>query len=429
MRAFPLPALLGAALLLAASAPLGALAAEACLDTPLAADEAAAVEESLDDGEGETADAVLEGPLAAEPLEGEGDTVEELLPPPLAGPAPFFDPLAPYTTGELARRARELEHTPAVQKHLAALLARGNLSWMGRSLELSTRYLPTILPVLDRYGLPPELAYLCVIESGFKHSVRSRARAVGIWQFIRGTSRLYGMRSDSWVDERYDFLRSTEAAARYLSALHGLFGDWELALAAYNCGEGRVQRALRDARKKGVRPVFENLKLPRETRHYVPYFYAGLLLSLEPARFGLAPAYEPPLAYDLAKVPGGVAVAQVAAVLGVVPQELRDLNPHLVKGRIPYAEGGYEVRIPTGLAEEKVSALETTLKEVRCLEHTVRRGDTLWGIARRYGVEMRIIQTVSGKKPRVLHPGDLLLIPLGEDLARGVASGGDKKSA
>jgi soluble lytic murein transglycosylase-like protein/LysM repeat protein len=403
--------------------PAAAPALDGGLAFPAPPDEAGSVEDTGDPGEAQadsldeavagapagSSDAALADSLSGLAYEAAADPIDALTVDP-------FLILPPETTvafdGPLARRAVELAGTPVLQKHMTALLMRGNREWIMRALELSTRYLPGILPILRRYGLPSELSYLCVIESGFSYRTRSRARAVGLWQFIRGTSRLYGMRSDNWVEERYDFERSTGAAARYLRRLYDLLGDWDLALAAYNCGEGKVQRAMREAVKRGREPVFANLRLPRETRHYVPYFYAGLLISMDPARYGLYPRYEKPLEYINARVPGGVTIGQVAEVLSVPVADLAALNPSLLKGRVPHADGGYEVKIPPATLEDKVAALATSLSEVRVLEYTVKKGDNLWTIARRLGVEMNSIVSADGTRPRVIHPGEMLFIPL-----------------
>jgi hypothetical protein len=179
--------------------------------------------------------------------------------------------------GPLVKRALALAENPKVRVQLEHLLTDKREDMLD-ALSLSTRYIQHVVPILEKYDLPPELVYLCIIESGYRQSARSHAGAVGMWQMIRSTSSRFDLRTNTWVDERLDFLRSTEGAASFIQYLLKRFDNWDHVLAAYNAGEGRVARAARKAVRKGLDPEMANLSLPRETRIYVPAFYAALLI-------------------------------------------------------------------------------------------------------------------------------------------------------
>ncbi|NOY86514.1 MAG: transglycosylase SLT domain-containing protein [Deltaproteobacteria bacterium] len=321
------------------------------------------------------------------------------------GPGAFAD-------GPLARRAIERAYTKEVRVQLNHLLTVKRED-IRRSISLSSRYVKHMEPVLKQNGLPAELAYLCIIESGYRSFARSHAGATGMWQMIRATSRRFGLRTDAWEDQRLDFVMSTEGAARYFKYLKKRFHDWDLVLAAYNAGEGRVQAAINRARRMGLKGDFEDLQLPRETRIYVPAFYASLLVVMEPERYGIFPDYQPPIDFQEVNVPGGVKLASLEAEFGTPGGVLKALNPSLIKGRVPPNKAGYSLRVPcsldTGLALKVVRSLE----EVRWITYRVRKGDTLWDISKRYGVSAhRIDRTRKMRRPSVIFPGEILMIPV-----------------
>ncbi len=222
-----------------------------------------------------------------------------------------------------------------------------------RSLENALRraklYEPYIIPVLERYGLPKELALLPVIESSFNPFAVSHAGAAGIWQFMPATARKYGLRVNSLVDERFDVQKSTEAAARYLRDLYSMFGNWELALAAYNCGEGCVQR-----RTGGKSFWINQAKLPRETRNYVPSFFAVLLLARDPAKYGLR--INPwDMEVKRVLVKRDTSVIEFVNEVGITESSFRDSNLHIKGNKIP---SGTYVYIQRGFREAKRVELE-----------------------------------------------------------------------
>jgi len=317
-----------------------------------------------------------------------------------------------FVNGPLVEKALEKAYTEQVRVQLEHFLTdkRDEIS---RSISLSTRYLNHLVPILERNGLPGELIYLCVIESGYRQQARSHAGAVGMWQMIRATSSRFGLKTNSWEDQRLDFIRSTEGAARFLKYLHAKFGDWDLVLAAYNAGEGRVRSAMKKARRMGLKPEFKNLRLPRETRIYVPAFYAALLIALEPERYGMFPDYQPPMDYYEVKLPGGVEVRTLAEELGISEEEIGILNPSLLKGRVPPNKGGYTMRIPCSLDLAQAQSVADNMNEVNWITYKVRRGDTLWDISRRFGVSTgKINRGGSSRKSSLIFPGELLLIPV-----------------
>ncbi len=280
--------------------------------------------------------------------------------------------------------------------------------WLNRR----SRYQPIIDDALARHGLPPELIYHAMIESGFSNSAYSWAHAVGLWQFIRGTGRKYGLRCDWWVDERRDPVKSTEAAALYLKALYREFHDWELALAAYNVGEAVVRRQIR---RQNTRD-FWKLKLPRETRNHVPKFHAAMTLGQDPEKYGFTLEPDPQLDTEMVRVSFTVDFEVLGELCGVSVETLAELNPALLRRCTPPDEEGYPVVIPAGTGEHALAELARLPEEkrVRWAHHRVRRGETVSHLAQRYRTTVRAIAEANGlRSAHRLSIGQDLLIPQG----------------
>jgi len=285
-------------------------------------------------------------------------------------------------------------------------------------LERSGRYAPMIRERLRARGMPEDLIYLALIESGFSPRAYSRAHAAGIWQFIAETGRRYGLEVSSYVDERRDPLRATDAALDYLQDLYRRFGSWYLAAAAYNTGENRVERILRQ-RAGGARgddALFWKISpyLPRETRDYVPLMLAAAHIAKNPEKYGFKNLkYHEPLRYEEVAVPGGTALRSIARAAGVHEGEVKDLNPHLIRGATPPGRT-WSVRIPVGRRQIFAQNFGRVVEEVRWAgaTHTVRRGETLTHIARRYGTSVQALRAANGwPDPRQIRAGQQLRIP------------------
>ncbi len=273
-------------------------------------------------------------------------------------------------------------------------------------------YLPDIRRELAAAGLPEDLAFLPVVESAFNPSARSRARAQGLWQFMKGTARLYGLRCDALVDERNDPYLATSAAVAHLRDLYAHFGDWTLALAAYNSGRGRVDRAIR--RAGGERDFWRIRRyLPRETRNYVPALWAVLVAVRNPEAFGLDPIEEHPACVARVEVDGALDLSVLADRGPVDGADLVELNPALTYGLTP-ARGSYRLAVPCGTEDAVVAAIAAIPpgQRVRRFVHEVRSGDTIGALARRYGSSSRAIMNANGiRDPRRLRIGRKLVIP------------------
>jgi membrane-bound lytic murein transglycosylase D len=308
---------------------------------------------------------------------------------------------------------------------------------MALYLKRSGRYEGMIRGKLRERGMPEDLLYLSMIESGFNPTVKSHASAVGLWQFIEGTGTRYGLRVDSYVDERRHPEKSTDAALDYLEDLHKQFGSWYLAAAAYNTGENRVARVMRQVtgKTKGQDADFWRIRgrLPRETREYVPLMVAAALIGKEPAKYGLGgvPRWSP-LQSDEVMVPGGTRLETVASAVGVSENELKRLNPHLVRAMTPPGKKDFAVRVPEGRSERfaadfpevrrqaaQLAAREaaeqraaTARRAASVRRHTVRNGESLWTIARRYDTTVKKVQAANGMGRRNrIRPGQRLVIP------------------
>lgn len=271
---------------------------------------------------------------------------------------------------------------PAVQPTVDAFSThlRG---FFGGALSRGAKYLPSMTDILVREGLPPELAYLPLIESGYRPQAVSPAGAAGPWQFIPETGRRYGLRIDSLVDERRDPIKSTHAASAYLKDLHEMFGDWELSLAAYNSGEYRVARIL--SQNKDVEDFWDMRDgglLPRETSAYVPRFLAAVQIAKAPESYGFAqPPRHTPEAYEMVDVDRQVSLRAAAHLCGVSADELEELNPALRRGITP---SGYTLRVPAGKAEPLRIGLATYVEPVQPRRTVARssRGSRSRSIAR-----------------------------------------------
>lgn len=279
-------------------------------------------------------------------------------------------------------------------------------------LDRKPNYDPVFRETLARHQLPPELVFHSMIESGYSPNAYSWAHAVGLWQFVRATGRRYGLRTDWWVDQRRDPAMATEAAAAYLTELYQEFRDWELALAAYNVGEGRVRKqiARQDTRN------FWALHLPRETRNHIPKFYAAMLIGSEPERYGFTSGRSVSTDVDTLTVEGCVDFDVLGECAGVDAHLIADLNPSLVRRCTPPDEERWCVYVPAGTAEGARVALAKLPQDsrVKWAHHRVRRGETLGKIASSYRTTVDAI--VEANRLRSRHRvsvGQELIIPQG----------------
>ena len=290
-------------------------------------------------------------------------------------------------------------------------------------------YRDMIVEELRKEGLPEELSWLPFIESGFKVRALSRARALGLWQFISSTGYRYGLKRDRYIDERMDFIKSTRAAIRYLIELHSFFGDWSTALAGYNCGEVRVQNVIRTQRIDYLDNFWDLYRqLPWETARFVPRFIATLLIINNPEKYGFElPQPDPPLEFDSVPIDQPFKLSALAASLGVDASQLSGLNPELRHDSTPAY--GYILRVPAGCGE-KIGAVTAGLPkwippEAEYTWHYVRRGETLSTIASRYRTSVSAIARLNGlRSVHFIKPGQRLKIPGRGTAVPSTAAGG-----
>jgi membrane-bound lytic murein transglycosylase D len=270
---------------------------------------------------------------------------------------------------------------------------------------------------LKTAGLPEEISWLPLIESGFKAKALSRSRALGLWQFIPSTGYKYGLKRNDWIDERLHPEKATEAAIAYLRELHQIFGDWATALAAYNCGEGNVLRAIRD-QKINYLDNFWDLygRLPRETARYYPRFLAVVRIIRDPARYGFT-LDEPfkSVPSETVTIEKQVHLPKVAVTIGVTVEELTMLNPELRREATPPTT--YTLKVPVGKGEVLLANIDNIPKytppKLAYAYHRVRRGETLSLIALRYRTSVqRIVETNRLRGESFIRVGQKLKIPL-----------------
>jgi peptidoglycan lytic transglycosylase D len=281
-------------------------------------------------------------------------------------------------------------------------------------LKRSGAYLPLIRRIFRDEGLPEDLAYMAHQESAFKLNAYSRARAKGMWQFMSFTGRKYGLRTDLWVDERCDFEKATRAAATYLRELHDRYGDWYLAMAAYNAGEGKIDRAVIRARTKDYWSLVKTRYLRRETKGYVPAILASILIDKSPEDYGFNVDIVEPLKWDTADIDKPTDLQVIAEATGTNLEAIRALNPELRGLVTPPNLPSYTVRIPEGTRRDLLAKLEAIPDDQRVswTIHEVRPGETLASIAHKYRVSVRALLDANPRYAgRRLGRGRILNVP------------------
>jgi membrane-bound lytic murein transglycosylase D len=288
------------------------------------------------------------------------------------------------------------------------------------SLKRSGTFRPKILEMLKQAGLPEELSWLPLIESGFKVNALSPARALGLWQFIPSTGYKFGLKRDLFIDERLDPVKSTEAAIAYLKELHQMFGDWTTVLAAYNCGEGRVLRIIRDQNVNYLDNFWDLYeRLPRETARYVPRFLATLHVLSNPEKYGLGNLeLESPWEYETVSVTKQVHLKDIAKELCMDTDFLKQVNPELRYNILPPYT--YLLKAPPGKSEELLAKIEslpisTARQQISAAYHRVKKGETLFSISKRYRINAKSLMKANNMSKPVVLAGTMLKLPNYQD--------------
>lgn len=368
------------------------------------------------------------------PSEGDDSTVSEPASPAEEASEALSDEVAAAPADQASPEVVQLppfpiEENTAVLRVIERYQSEGRREVVGRWLDRSTRYLTMIREVFRKKGLPQDLAFTAMVESGFNPLAVSRAGAKGLWQFMEKTARRYGLRVDRWVDERLDPEKSTVAAAEYLRDLFDQFGHWFLAQAAYNAGEVKVARAVARARTNDFWVIARGRWLREETKQFVPQIQAAALIAREPERYGFLITPESPLDYEVVSIPFSVDLKRLAIYADLAPELLRDLNPELRRGMTP-PNGPYSLKVPPGSTPGVQAALERLAAERAQLArsqrtrgakppashpahgvHVVKPRDTLSEIAKRYGVTVAELARLNGLDPEArIYPGDRIRI-------------------
>jgi membrane-bound lytic murein transglycosylase D len=289
------------------------------------------------------------------------------------------------------------------------------ITWLSRS----EKYIPFMKNLLKEHGLPEDLVYMSLIESGFNPYAYSRAKAVGLWQFISMTGKRYGLKVNWWVDERRDPEKSTIAAAKYLKDLYDLFACWYLAAAGYNAGEYKIIKAIKRYQTEDFWKLTNQRYLKRETKDYVPQMIAAALIAKDPEKYGFIDvAYQEPLRYEKVKVPELTDLCLIAKACETSLEEIKDLNPELRRGVTPPNETEYEIKIPFGKKDFFLKNFEALqpLEKFQFKTHLVKKGEALKGIANHYRVDLEPLLEINHlNKTSPISKGMTLLIPISKD--------------
>jgi len=302
---------------------------------------------------------------------------------------------------------RVLRWVEAFQGRLREFLSEG--------LARGAQYMPMIQSVFRAEGLPLDLAYVPLIESAFKPTALSRAKARGVWQFMRATGIENGLAADWYIDERADPQKATVAAAKYLKTLHNMFGDWHLAMASYNGGPGRVQRAMKRSRIEDFWKLTSSTRfLPRETRDYVPMILAAIIIAKNPAQYGFDILPHTPVPTETVTLPAAVDLRRVAEWAGVAVDDIQQLNPELRRWTTPIRQGSYSLRVPQGTATRIQDGVASSApRQLNALQwHTVKSGESLATIARKLRVSRTDLAEANYLKVASrVRPGQRLVVP------------------
>jgi membrane-bound lytic murein transglycosylase D len=289
-----------------------------------------------------------------------------------------------------------------------------------KALNRSAEYIDEFKRIFKGQGLPEDLSYLPLIESGYRVHALSRARARGVWQFMASTARAFGLRVDWVVDERRDPYKSATAAAKYLKKLYEEFGDWYLALAAYNGGTGRLNRAIKRLKTKDFFKIARRRwYIRRETRNYVPAFLAALIIAKDPENYGFSiekDKEEKIFAHTRTiQIPSPVDMKQVAALANISYNELQKINPELIREFTPFDKDHYSIRVPNTVDPSTLAQLKRLppAKKYFIGWYKVKRGDSLYSIARKFNTSVKKIKKTNKLRSNLIHPGKRLLIPRG----------------
>jgi membrane-bound lytic murein transglycosylase D len=348
----------------------------------------------------------------------EAAPIDEILKNATTFPAPTAD------AATMAAVKADLEHSghdipipehPKVLSYVEVFQGRMR-EYIQDSLTRGAKYMPMIQAVFRAEGLPLDLAYIPIIESSFKTNALSKASAKGPWQFMRPTAKEHGLKTDWFIDERSDPEKATVAAAKYLKTLSKMFdGDWNLVLAAYNGGPGRVSRAIK---RSGIDDFWRlsatSKYLPRETREYVPLIMAAMIVGRNPAQYGFEAVTADPIGYEKVSLPQAVDLRRVAEWAGTSVDEIQALNPELRRWTTPVKYPEYEVKVPKGTADRLSAKLaEASPADFSAFKwYTAKKGETLLTVARRFGVSRSDVAEANNMSAKArLRPGQELIIP------------------
>jgi len=348
----------------------------------------------------------------------EAAPIDELLKNATMYPAPVADDSTTATVkADLEKNAHDIPipEQPKVFSYVEVFQGRLR-EYIQDSLARGARYMPMIQSVFRAEGLPLDLAYIPIIESSFKMNAVSKASAKGPWQFMKPTAKEHGLKTDWFIDERSDPEKATVAAAKYLKALSKMFnGDWNLVLAAYNGGPGRVSRAMK---KSGMSDFWElsatSKYLPKETREYVPLIMAAMIIGRNPAQYGFEAITAEAHQYEKVAMPRAVDLRRVAEWAGTTVDEIQALNPELRRWTTPVKYPNYEVKVPVGtagrLSEKLADASPADFSAFKW--YTARKGETLATVARRFGVARTDVAEANNLSAKArLRPGQEVIIP------------------
>ena len=283
--------------------------------------------------------------------------------------------------------------------------------FMERTLSRASQYLPMVRQIFAEEGVPQDLAYLAVIESGYINSASSYAKAVGMWQFMRSTGRIYGLGGNAWVEERRDPVKATRAAARYLRKLYEISGDWYLALVGYNAGPLTTERAILNLGSRNFWDMYRSRWLRNQTKNYIPEMCAAVLVGRFPERYGLHVEQMPPYAYETVEVDRMTSLPVLARYADSDVDALKELNPELLRATTP--PGHYTLRVPPGLSGATARALARIPASQRLdfKAYRIRKGETLARLAARFNLSAEDLLDANAITKAQFRAGRVIKVP------------------